>query len=111
LITGVDDILAAVSMFYHVDVFLILGPTRLAHIVRARQVAMYLMRQHTMLSLESIADAVGRSDHTTALHGFREIKRRRLEDPLLGAQIERIERVLKEVEARQFLMGLVSRSE
>jgi chromosomal replication initiation ATPase DnaA len=37
--------------------------------VRARQHAMWELRQHTTLSYPQISDKLGRGDHTTAIHG------------------------------------------
>ena len=43
----------------------LLSPNRTAPVARARQIAMYLTRQLTDLSLPAIAAAFNRRDHTT----------------------------------------------
>lgn len=45
--------------------------SRMGHIVRARQEAMYRLRKRLRISYPQIAKIVGRQDHTTAVHGVR----------------------------------------
>jgi chromosomal replication initiator protein len=47
---------------------------RTRQVVYARQIAMYLARELTSLSLPAIAQKFGGRDHTTVLHGHRKIK-------------------------------------
>lgn len=47
---------------------------RSKNIVLPRQVAMYLSRQLTELSLPEIGNAFGGKDHTTVLHSFKKIE-------------------------------------
>ena len=46
---------------------------RTAELVQPRQVVMYLCRQLTEASLQNIAKAIGKKDHTTVLHGIKTI--------------------------------------
>jgi chromosomal replication initiator protein len=52
----------------------LLGPSRNRPLVIARQVAMYLCRELTPLSLPKIGDAFGGRDHTTVLHADSKIR-------------------------------------
>ena len=52
----------------------IIGPRRKAHIVRARQSAMYIAKIHTIKSFPEIGRIFGKRDHTTVLHGVRRAK-------------------------------------
>jgi chromosomal replication initiator protein len=54
--------------------------SRRRQVVYARQVAMYLCRELTDLSLPAIAHEFGGRDHTAVLHGHRKIKARLLTD-------------------------------
>ena len=54
--------------FFHVDVEMMKAKKKTAPIAFARQVAMYLSRQHTNLSLKAIGDAFGGRDHSTVIH-------------------------------------------
>ena len=67
-----------------------LSPNRTAPVARARQIAMYLSRQLTDLSLPAIARAFNRRDHTTVLHAVRRVESRRTEDPHLNHALERL---------------------
>jgi chromosomal replication initiator protein len=68
----------------------ILSPTRSAPIARARQLAMYLTRELTDLSLPAIAEAFNRRDHTTVMHAIRKVERGALEDPSLSRAVEEL---------------------
>jgi hypothetical protein len=69
----IKAILAAVSERYDVPIDKILGRSRLGNIVRARQMAAYLVRTNTPLSLPQIGKWVFRRDHTTILHAVRTV--------------------------------------
>jgi chromosomal replication initiator protein len=49
------------------------GPNRSANVALARQIAMYLCRDLTELSLPKIGDLFHR-DHTTVLHAYNKIR-------------------------------------
>jgi chromosomal replication initiator protein len=68
----------------------ILSPSRIAPIARARQLAMYLTRELTDLSLPEIAAAFNRRDHTTVIHAIRTVEARALEDAALTRTIEEL---------------------
>ena len=68
----------------------LLSPTRTAPIARARQLAMYLTRQLTDLSLPAIAGAFNRRDHTTVLHAIRRVERSALEDASVSRTLEEL---------------------
>jgi chromosomal replication initiator protein len=63
---------------------------RTAPVAHARQLAMYLTRELTDLSLPAIARAFNRRDHTTVLHAIRKVERRALEDAALSRTIENV---------------------
>jgi len=60
-----------------------LSPTRRGAVVEARQLAMYLSRQLTSLSLPQIARAFKRRDHTTVMHALKRVESRLQTDPAL----------------------------
>jgi chromosomal replication initiator protein len=68
----------------------LLSPSRTAPIARARQLAMYLTRELTDLSLPAIAQAFNRRDHTTVLHAIRRVERSALEDASLSRTLEEL---------------------
>ncbi|HEY1238801.1 MAG TPA: chromosomal replication initiator protein DnaA [Solirubrobacterales bacterium] len=68
----------------------LLSPRRTAHLARARQLAMYLTRELTDLSLPAIARAFNRRDHTTVLHAIKRVQRSALEDASLSRTLEEL---------------------
>lgn len=54
----------------------LIGRQRNYRFVEARQIADWLGRRHTNLTLQMIGNVVGNRDHTTVLHGVRNIDRR-----------------------------------
>ena len=68
-------ILAATAAAFDVTIPDFEGPSRRQPLARARQVAMYLCRQLTDLSLPRIGTLFGGRDHTTVLHGINTVQR------------------------------------
>ena len=58
---------------FQIDINDLQGPKRDKEIVLPRQIAMYLMRSELHLSFPLIARALGRKDHTTAMHSVEKI--------------------------------------
>jgi chromosomal replication initiator protein len=73
----------------------ILSPSRRAPIARARQLAMFLTRELTHLSLPQIAQAFNRRDHTTVMHAIRRVERSALEDAVLSRAVEELSSELR----------------
>jgi chromosomal replication initiator protein len=75
----------------------LLSPRRTAKLARARQLAMYLARDLTDLSLPAIAAAFNRRDHTTVLHAIRRVERSALEDASVSRTLEDLTSELNEI--------------
>ncbi|MEX0825798.1 MAG: chromosomal replication initiator protein DnaA [Acidimicrobiia bacterium] len=76
-------ILAASSESFGVSIGDLEGPSRKQPLARARQVAMYICRELTDLSLPKIGSLFGGRDHTTVLHGVNNVARLMKEDQQL----------------------------
>jgi chromosomal replication initiator protein len=63
-----------------IDEATLLSTGRSRHVVYARQLAMYLCRELTELSLPAIAVSFGGRDHTTVLHAHRKTQQKALTD-------------------------------
>jgi chromosomal replication initiator protein len=59
-------------------------------VVYARQLAMYLCRELTSLSLPAIGEAFGGRDHTTVLHAHRRIRGKIFSDSAVRELVERL---------------------
>jgi chromosomal replication initiator protein len=69
----VADVLRVTAQYYQLKVTDLTGKDRTQRVNLARQVAMYLTRELTDLSLPQIGEAFGGRSHTTVLHGWTRI--------------------------------------
>jgi chromosomal replication initiator protein len=69
-----DDVIDYVCSYYKIKHTQLKGPKRTASLVKARQVAMYLMQTELQLTLVEIGNLLGGRDHTTIIHGVDKIK-------------------------------------
>lgn len=95
----VAEIQAAVAERLDVSRDAMLSPNRTAPVARARQIAMYLTRELTELSLPATAKAFNRRDHTTVLHAVRRIEAARAEDPNLNRMLEQLSTTIAQPQA------------
>ncbi len=65
-------------------------------IVLPRQVAMYLSRELTDLSLPEIGEQFGGKDHTTVLHSFKKIKEEVQNNPKLKERVEKVIQIIRQ---------------
>ncbi len=72
-ITAVQ-VLAAVAEFYHVDIADLTGRSRNKEVVVPRQMAMYLLREETGISLPQIGETLGGRDHTTVMYAHEKMR-------------------------------------
>ena len=82
-----QEVIKAVSRFYHISEQKLVGRKRSKDIVRPRQVAMYLARKETQASLPEIGNALGGRDHTTVIYGVEKIEGQMEEDTTLRREI------------------------
>jgi chromosomal replication initiator protein len=85
----------AVAARLELTVDVLLSPRRTAPVARARQLAMYLTRELTDLSLPAIAEAFNRRDHTTVLHAIRRVESSALEDASVSRTLEELSSQLR----------------
>jgi chromosomal replication initiator protein len=95
----VEAIQRAVSDFFHIRLVDLKSKKRTQHIAFCRQVAMYLCRKLTSSSFPTIGEHFGR-DHSTVIHAFNLIERRVTSDSAFRLSIEKIQRELKNIQAR-----------
>ena len=68
-----DLIINTVAEHFNITAQDLRGSKRNSEIVQPRHIAMYLCRNMTNLSLHSIAESLGKKDHTTIIHGIEKI--------------------------------------
>lgn len=68
------------------------SPKRTREIAQARQIAMYLSKQHTKAPLTAIGSAIGGKNHATVLHACKAVSNLIETDKLFKQQIEEIEK-------------------
>lgn len=84
------QIVERVAHYYQLPLEAIQGKRRDERIALARQVAMYLIRQHTHIPLMEIGKELGGRDHTTVLHGCKKIAHNINVNSQLRCQVQEI---------------------
>lgn len=69
-----DRVIAVTADYFGFDPEDLIGPSRKQPLARSRQIAMYLCRELTDLSLPKIGAAFGGRDHSTVLHAVDKIR-------------------------------------
>lgn len=77
-----DQIMVSTADYFGVSLEDLRGHSRSRVLVNARQVAMYLCRELTDLSLPRIGQAFGGRDHTTVMHADRKIRQHTSSSPV-----------------------------
>ena len=67
-------IIEVVSEHFHISVDQMISKTRSSEIARPRQIAMYLCKNMTGVSLENIGELLGGRDHSTVIHGINKVE-------------------------------------
>ncbi|HEX5997449.1 MAG TPA: chromosomal replication initiator protein DnaA [Jiangellales bacterium] len=93
----VEQIIEVVSEYFGVSVDDLRGQSRSRVLVNARQVAMYLCRELTDMSLPRIGQAFGGRDHTTVMHAERKIRQLMSERRTLFNQIAELTNRIKQL--------------
>ena len=70
----VEYIKEIVAQHYTIPVENLSAPSRKRHDVEARQLAMYLSKQHTKTSLKGIGEKFGGRDHSTVIHSCKTVQ-------------------------------------
>lgn len=93
---SIADVMKTVSTHYTISLDLLRSKLRTKPVAHARQVAMYICREHTSASLAQIGRKFGGRDHTTVHHAWQKMSQMREENPQFRGEL------------RDILRGLVS---
>ncbi len=89
------EIMEETARYFNVSIDDLCGSSRTQPLVSARQIAMYLCRELTDLSLPKIGQALGGRDHTTVMHADRKIRQLLAERRVVFNQVAEITNRLK----------------
>jgi chromosomal replication initiator protein len=85
-----ETVINAITEMFGVSVEDLKGNSRRREISVARQIGMFLMRQHTDLSLPKIGDVFGGKDHTTVLYSCDKISQLKESDPEMARNLRQL---------------------
>lgn len=85
-----DNIIKEVCRYFRVQEDQIRGPSRSRDILNARQIAMYLIRSMTSLSLDETGKLFGGRDHSTTLNGVTKVENRMKNDNTFAETVKAI---------------------
>lgn len=91
----VDEIINTVCKHFGLETATIHTKSRKREVVQARQIAMYLAKNHTDFSTAKIGALIGHKDHATVLHACKTIKELKEVDKSFRAEIDEIQAALK----------------
>jgi len=90
-----DGIMTTAARYYDIPMSDLTGSSRRQPLARQRQIAMYICREHTGLSLPKIGAAFGSRDHTTVMHAVEKIRGLLPEDKDVYDQVTEITQQLR----------------
>jgi len=80
-------IMTETATYFAVSVEDLRGASRARHLTNARQIAIYITRELTDLSLPKIGEAFGGRDHTTVMHAERKIRKQMTDERSVYNQV------------------------
>ena len=92
---SIEHIQKTVADYYKIKTSDMHSKKRIRVIARPRQVAMYLAKELTAMSLPAIGEAFGGRDHTTVLHACRTVSDLRQRDQQLNHDVHVLTQVLR----------------
>ena len=85
-----DNILDYISKYYGIEKEIICGQQRVKDAVAARQIAMYLIRSITKLSVVDIGKVFDNRDHSTVLYSLKQVEKQMKTDPAFAETVKEI---------------------
>jgi chromosomal replication initiator protein len=89
-------IIAQTARYFQLAIDDLLGASRSRTLVTARQIAMYLCRELTELSLPKIGEEFGGRDHTTVMHADRKIRKLMAERRTVFNQVTELTNLIRQ---------------
>ena len=85
-----EAILDYISKYYSLEESVIRGQQRIRDAVAARQIAMYLIRSMTNLSLDDIGKVFDNRDHSTVLYSIQQVEKKMKKEPSFAETVKEI---------------------
>ena len=85
-----EAILEYISKYYNLEESIIRGQQRVRDAVAARQIAMYLIRSMTNLSLDDIGKQFDNRDHSTVLYSIKQVEKQMKKDAAFAETVKAI---------------------
>lgn len=85
-----ESIIDYISKYFGIEPDVLQGQGRGRDITNARQIAMYLIRRMTNLSLKDIGKAFGNRDHSTVMHSLDKVETQMRSDPAFAETVKEI---------------------
>ena len=90
----IEHIIEVVCQYLNLDFERFNSTERTREIAQARQIAMYLSKQHTKAPLTAIGAAIGGRNHATVLHSCKAVTNLMETDKTFRRQVEEIEKLV-----------------
>ena len=90
----IDHIVKVVCDYYSIELDTFNSAKRTRDVAQARQVAMYLAKQHTKAPLTVIGSSIGGRNHATVLHSCKAVSDMMDTDKVFKSQIEEIDKIV-----------------
>jgi chromosomal replication initiator protein len=90
----IDHIVKVVCDYYNIELDTFNSAKRTRDVAQARQVAMYLAKQHTKAPLTVIGSSIGGRNHATVLHSCKAVSDMMDTDKVFKSQIEEIDKIV-----------------
>lgn len=91
---SIDRIKEVTCKYLGLDATIFDSPKRTREIAQARQIAMYISKKHTKVSLAAIGLAIGGKNHATVLHACKAVSNLIDTDKVFKQQVEEIEKLV-----------------
>ena len=91
---SIKQITDIVCKYFNIDEQSFNSSKRTREVAQARQIAMYLAKQHTKLPLAAIGSAIGGRNHATVLHSCKNVLNLIETDKVVKSQIEEISKMI-----------------
>lgn len=91
---GLEDIATGVNRHFGLRPGELAARRRTKKVAEARQVAMYIMRNHAGASFPRIGEFLGGRDHSTVVHACRVVEKKRSDDPRFRDLVDTVTRMI-----------------